>query len=128
MQSARAYQATSEFRDNIIHRQVAEHRIGRLMQLGMRQSRYFGRIKTRFQLLVKAAVANLTLVQAWVKGSGAGNGLDDKVSKAIKGIERILYRVKTKFTMIFRDLREKVPARDSGSNLALIIGGSRPGF
>ena len=38
-----------------------EHRIARLVQLGIRQSRFFGRTKTRFQLLMAAAVANLTL-------------------------------------------------------------------
>jgi hypothetical protein len=32
------------------------------MQLGMRQARYVGRAKTRFQLLMAATVANLTLV------------------------------------------------------------------
>ena len=43
-------------------RQAAEHRLARLVQLGVRQSRYFGRAKTRFQLLMAATVANLTLV------------------------------------------------------------------
>jgi hypothetical protein len=32
------------------------------MQLGVRQTRYFGRTKTLFQLLMAATVANLTLV------------------------------------------------------------------
>ena len=45
-------------------RVVVEHRLARLVQLGIRQSRYFGRIKTRFQLLLAATVANLTLVAA----------------------------------------------------------------
>ena len=31
-------------------RVVVEHRLARLVQLGIRQSRYFGRVKTRFQL------------------------------------------------------------------------------
>ncbi len=43
-------------------RQAAEHRIARLMQLGVRQARYFGRVKTLYQLLMAATVANLTLV------------------------------------------------------------------
>src|SRR5215217_3473014 len=43
-------------------RQVAEHRLARLMQLGVRQARYFGRTKTLFQLLMAATLANLTLV------------------------------------------------------------------
>jgi hypothetical protein len=32
------------------------------MQLGVRQARYFGRVKTLYQLLMAAMVANLTLV------------------------------------------------------------------
>src|SRR5215211_7310927 len=43
-------------------RQAAEHRLARMMQLGVRQARYFGRTKTLFQLLIAASVANLTLV------------------------------------------------------------------
>ena len=43
-------------------RVVAEHRLARLEQLGIRQARYFGRVKTRFQLYLAATVANLTLL------------------------------------------------------------------
>ena len=43
-------------------RVVVEHRLARLVQLGLRQARYFGRTKTLFQLLMAATVANLTLV------------------------------------------------------------------
>ena len=35
--------------------------LARLVQLGIRQSRYFGRVKTRFHLYLAATVANLTL-------------------------------------------------------------------
>ena len=38
--------------------------LARLVQLGIRQSRYFGRVKTRFHLYLAATVANLTLVAA----------------------------------------------------------------
>ena len=41
---------------------MVEHRIARLVQLGIRQARYVGRTKTLFQLLMAAAVANLTLL------------------------------------------------------------------
>ena len=37
-----------------------EHRLARLVQLGIRQARYFGRSKTKFQLYLAATVANLT--------------------------------------------------------------------
>ena len=62
LQAARAFQASPAFREVRARRQVVEHRIARLMQLGMRQARYFGRPKTLFQLCVAAAVANLTLL------------------------------------------------------------------
>ena len=44
-------------------RVVAEHRLARVVQLGIRQARYFGRAKTRFQLYQVATVTNLTLSQ-----------------------------------------------------------------
>ena len=36
--------------------------LARLVQLGIRQARYFGRAKTKFQLYLAATVANLTLL------------------------------------------------------------------
>ena len=62
LQEARAFQKSEAFAPYRAERQVVEHRIARLMQLGMRQARYFGRAKTLFQLLMAATVANLTLV------------------------------------------------------------------
>jgi hypothetical protein len=62
LQAARAFQQSEPFAPYRKLRQVAEHRLARLMQLGMRQARYFGRAKTLFQLLMAATVANLTLV------------------------------------------------------------------
>ena len=41
---------------------MVEHRLARLVQLGIRQARYLGRTKTRFQLYLAATVANLTLL------------------------------------------------------------------
>lgn len=58
---ARAQQHTPEFRDAYRHRQTVEHRLARMMQLGARQARYFGRAKTELQWLLAATVANLTL-------------------------------------------------------------------
>lgn len=62
LQEARAFQRSDGFAPYRKSRQTAEHRLARLMQLGMRQARYFGRVKTRGQLLLAAMVANLTLV------------------------------------------------------------------
>ena len=62
LQEAKAFQKSAAFVEYCKLRQVVEHRIARLMQLGIRQARYMGRKKTLFQLIMAATVANLTLV------------------------------------------------------------------
>ena len=62
LQQARALQHSEPLAEYRQRRVVVEHRLARLVQLGIRQSRYFGRAKTRFQLYLAATVANLTLV------------------------------------------------------------------
>jgi transposase len=64
LQQARAFQASPAFDAVRRRRQTAEHRIARLVQLGIRQARYHGRAKTLFQVAMAAAVANLTLLAA----------------------------------------------------------------
>ena len=68
LQEARAFQESPAFLPYRGLRQVAEHRIARLAQLGIRQADYRGIAKTLFQASMAAAVANLTLLAA---GSGA---------------------------------------------------------
>ena len=51
-----------------------EHRLARLVQLGIRQARYFGRVKTKFQLYLAATVANLTLVAGKIGLLGSTDG------------------------------------------------------
>jgi transposase len=62
LQAAKAFQRSQAFAPYRKLRQVAEHRLARLVQLGIRQARYFGRAKTKGQLLLTSTVANLTLV------------------------------------------------------------------
>jgi len=62
LQAARLWQRSPAFDDFRKQRQVVEHRIARLVQLGIRQARYVGRHKVLFQVLLAATVANLTLV------------------------------------------------------------------
>ncbi len=62
LQQARAFQASAAFEEVRHRRQTVEHRLARLVQLGLRQARYIGRAKTLFQLALAAAVANLTLL------------------------------------------------------------------
>lgn len=68
LQAARALEKTDHFRKCYQQRVVVEHRIARLVQLGIRQARYFGHAKTQFQLYLAATVANLTLLA----GAAAG--------------------------------------------------------
>jgi hypothetical protein len=62
LQQARAFEKSEAFAEYGWRRQVSEHRLARLVQMGIRKARYFGRVKTLFQLLLAASVANLTLV------------------------------------------------------------------
>jgi len=62
LQAARTFQASPAFGEARRRRQTVEHRLARLVQLGIRQARYVGRTKTLFQVLMAAAVANLTLL------------------------------------------------------------------
>ena len=76
---------------------VVEHRLARLVQLGIRQSRYFGRTKTRFQLYLAATVANLTLV-ASKAGLPEDTGGASKVGSALR-------------TRIIHSTVDSIPAR-----------------
>ena len=73
LQQARALQQSAGYDEYRARRVMVEHRLARLVQLGIRQSRYFGRAKTKFQLYLAATVANLTLT-AGKLGLGDGNG------------------------------------------------------
>ena len=78
LQEARALQGSPNFAQYRKSRQVAEHRIARLVQLGIRQARYVGRQKTLFQLLMAATVANLTLLASrgdWESWNGVPQAL-----------------------------------------------------
>jgi transposase len=68
IQAARAFQHSPPFKECQRRRQVVEHRLARLIQLGMRQARYVGPSKTLFQLAMAAAVANLVLMARAVFG------------------------------------------------------------
>ena len=92
-----------------------EHRLARLVQLGIRQSRYFGRIKTRFQLYLAATVANLTLV-ATKAGLPADTGGDSSVGSAFR-------------TGTIRSALDFVPARLAQIlTLALLTSASLPKY
>ena len=74
LQQARALQQSAAYDEYRVRRVVVEHRLARLVQLGIRQARYFGRVKTKFQLYLAATVANLTLVLGKIGRSGSTDG------------------------------------------------------
>ena len=83
LQQARALQQSEAFGEYRQRRVVVEHRLARLVQLGIRQSRYFGRAKTKFQLYLAATVANLTLLAAKA-GLPAGPGGGSSAGSALR--------------------------------------------
>ena len=83
MQQARALQQGEAFGEYRQRRVAVEHRLARLVQLGIRQSHYFGRAKTKFQFYLAATVANLTLVAAKA-GLPANTGGDTSVGSAFR--------------------------------------------
>lgn len=60
----RKQQKTKKFRQRYRKRVIVEHRLARLVQLGIRQAKYFGSKKVAFQVVLAATVANLGLVAA----------------------------------------------------------------
>ena len=62
LQEARAFQQSPAYDEYRRRRVVAEHRLARLVQLGIRQARYFGRAKTNYQLYLATTVANISLL------------------------------------------------------------------
>lgn len=85
LQAARSLEATDYFREQYRDRVVVEHRFARLMGLGARQARYFGRAKTLFQVALAAAVANLTLVAGKVGLMKAKGGEKASLSPSAAG-------------------------------------------
>ena len=115
LQQARALQQSAGYDEYRARRVVVEHRLARLVHLGIRQARYFGRVKTRFQLYLAATVANLTLVAAKaVLPGGTGGGCSVGNSLRTKAI---------------RSAVEFVPARlGQVMPLALVASASLPKF
>lgn len=86
---ARAQQRTTEFREAYRARQTVEHRLARMMQLGARQAKYFGRAKTELQWHLAATVANLTLAI----GQGATPKAKERPYETIRRLWHAIGRV-----------------------------------
>lgn len=121
----REYQRTEQFQKTYRRRVKVEHRIARLIQLGIRQARHFGREKVAFQVCMAAAVANLVLA------SSAGSLCLKRVGLAFGTILRSLRIFCTAF---LDDIAAVVAITSDGLAparripLSLTMGPSRPGL
>jgi hypothetical protein len=90
LQQARAFQNSPQGRAKLRSRVVIEHCLARLGNLGIGQARYVGRAKTRFQLLMCAAVANLRWTWNWEASQRACAG-------PVSGVEGAFWRFVGRF-------------------------------
>lgn len=123
LQEARALQRRPVFKEYQQMRQASEHRLARMVQLGMRQGRYFGRTKTLFQALMAATVANLTLI-------ARKTGKMDIESGAKTGLHLLSVRFKMVTDVIRHHWasRIRLPTFFFGLFRPSQIAGFRPGF
>jgi hypothetical protein len=98
-QQARAHNQTEAGRKSLRERVVVEHRLARLVQLGIRKSRYFGRIKTCMQLVLAAVVANISLVVGYSNHQEAPAGIPAQEAVYNTNIRflRVLFIILTRF-------------------------------
>jgi len=77
LQEARAFQASPAGRATLRERVAVEHGLARMAHRGVGQAKYCGRVKTRFQMVMVAAMVNLRLV--WNRaGAGTAIGSHDR--------------------------------------------------
>jgi len=102
---------------------VAEHRLARLVQLGILQVRQFGRGRTKFQLYLAATVANLTLLADKISLTGdpdpeipAFTAIADAGVQYSANLHSYLWRVSVSLAMVWMAVMP-VPKRGSRLNL-----------
>ena len=105
LQEARALQQSAAYDEYRARRVAVEHRLARLVQLGLRQSRYFGRVKTRFQLYLAATVANLTLVAGKIELSDSVGGGAEAHRVVRSDVQAVSHGVVANATAIFGAVR-----------------------
>ena len=105
LQEARALPQSAAYDEYRARRVVVEHRLARLVQLGIRQSRYFGRVKTKFQLYLAATVANLTLVAGKIKLSDSVGGGAEAHRVVPSDVQAVSHGVVANATAIFGAVR-----------------------
>ena len=100
--------------------------MARLVQLGIRQARYFGRVKTKWQLLLAAAVANLVLVAAWELATGTSPGLGTSSFSLLLQLTFFLLLVPSLIDEAKR--RQVLVSSSSARGYVFLMPGFRPGF
>jgi Transposase DDE domain/Transposase domain (DUF772) len=132
LQQARELQSSPAFDEARRRRQVVEHRIARLVQLGIRQARYFGRTKTLFQLCLAAAVANLTLLAATADASlpsgAALLGSSLMILAAVLSLSSLLLGWRPTTPAIRPSAQRHQPIHPIASTVRSLTPPSRPGF
>lgn len=129
LQQARKLQhSPAAFAEIRRRRQVVEHRIARLAQLGIRQARYVGRTKTLFQVLLAAAVANLTLLAATSSTSSAPDQSIASWSPTLLAIVLTLWSLVSVFGLPTLFIREPVHPDRVFPMIRPHLPPSRPGF
>ncbi len=93
LRMAREYQQTQEGRDHLRERVVVEHRLARLGQLGIGQSRYIGTQKMLFQLTMAAAVANFRWTWNWVEAQSASARNELSFQSALQAIVSAIWGI-----------------------------------
>ena len=101
-QQARAHNQTEAGRQSLRQRVVVEHRIGRLVGLGIRQSRYFGKKKTRWQVVMAAVVANLSLVVGYCQRRGPNPSAATPAQASVKPANVFLAALSTFWARFLR--------------------------
>ena len=100
LQHARALQRSAAYDQYRQRRVVVEHRLARLVQLSIRQARYFGRAKTKFQLYLAATVANLTLVAGKAGLSGSTGGGAESRSAVLNIVRAVVVNAAASFSTV----------------------------
>lgn len=131
IQAAKEWQRSSGFDEYRKQRQVIEHRIARMVQLGVRQARYFGRTKTLFQVLMAATVANLTLVMGktgslWTP-TGSRRGLQPTFQALLTAIIHPLLLISS-YSRPYMDTRCRRRPRTASPLSLLRMPSFRPGL
>ncbi|MCJ7821847.1 MAG: transposase [Armatimonadetes bacterium] len=136
LQAARALEGTEYFKEQYRDRVVVEHRLARLMGLGLRQARYVGRAKVLFQAQLTATVANLTLMMGKL-AAGISPAADRDANFTPTALSEVWRRLRNLLvkrggweTLLTRAERGNAYPRIffSRTNLTFKITAFRPGF